>query len=122
MADLRHSTGKHAEDLAAAYLVGLGFTIHHRNYRCRQGEIDIVARDGSTWVFVEVRSRTTFGFGQAVDTIDHRKRQKLLQAARYFLKEWNLSEYDTDYRFDVVAFDGPKRQRFISHFVNIIGN
>ena len=55
--------GQHAEDLAAAFLQHHGLELLERNYRCRFGEIDLIARDGKTLVFVEVRMRSSASFG-----------------------------------------------------------
>ena len=77
--------GAEAENLAAAYLQQAGLTLVARNYRCRFGEIDVVAREGKTLVFVEVRMRTSNAFGGAAASITAAKRDKLLRAARHYL-------------------------------------
>ena len=77
--------GEAAENLAAAFLQRQGLTLVERNYRCRFGEIDVIARDGATLVFVEVRMRSSERFGGAAASITVAKRQKLLRTARYYL-------------------------------------
>lgn len=77
--------GEAAEALAAAFLTAQGLTITERNYRCRFGEIDLVARDGATLVFVEVRQRRSDDFGTPAESITSRKRVRLLAAARHYL-------------------------------------
>jgi putative endonuclease len=77
--------GRHAEDLAAAFLQRQGLKPVARNYRCRFGEIDLIARDGKTLVFVEVRMRTSAVFGGAAASITAAKRAKLLRTARHYL-------------------------------------
>jgi putative endonuclease len=77
--------GRHAEDLAAAFLQRQGLQLVERNYRCRFGEIDIIAREGSTLVFVEVRMRASMSFGGAAASITAAKRGKLSLAARHYL-------------------------------------
>jgi len=77
--------GRHAERLAAAFLQERGLTLVARNYRCRFGEIDLIARDGKTLVFVEVRLRKNTAFGGAAASITAAKRAKLLRAARHYL-------------------------------------
>ena len=77
--------GRHAESLAAAFLQQRGLELVERNYRCRFGEIDLIARDGKTLVFVEVRMRASNGFGGAAASITAAKRGKLLRAARHYL-------------------------------------
>ena len=96
------AAGIDAESLAATFLVARGFTIIVRNYRCRFGEIDLVARHGDTLVFVEVRLRQSRAHGGAGSSIDWRKQRKLRTAARHFL--WHLRD-DPACRFDAVLLD-----------------
>lgn len=77
--------GDEAEMLAAAHLEKHGLCVVARNYRCRQGEIDLIMRDGDTLVFVEVRLRTNSKFGGAAESITQQKQGKILQAARHYL-------------------------------------
>jgi putative endonuclease len=77
--------GRHAEDVAAAFLQNRGLKLVARNYRCRFGEIDLIARDGKTLIFVEVRMRSSDGFGGAAASITAAKRGKLLRTARHYL-------------------------------------
>jgi putative endonuclease len=77
--------GRHAEDVAAAYLQRRGLKLIVRNYRCRFGEIDLIAREGKTLVFIEVRMRASDGFGGAAASITAAKRGKLLRTARHYL-------------------------------------
>ena len=77
--------GRRAEELAAAYLQQKGLALVERNYRCRYGEIDLIARDGATLVFVEVRMRSADRYGGAAGSITAAKRARLLRAARHYL-------------------------------------
>ena len=77
--------GRHAEDLAALFLQQQGLKLIVRNYRCRFGEIDLIAREGRTLVFVEVRMRASDQFGGAAASITAGKRRKLLRTARHYL-------------------------------------
>jgi putative endonuclease len=77
--------GQAAEALAAEYLRRRGLSILERNFRCRFGEIDLIARDGETVVFVEVRMRGRSDFGGAAESITARKRERLRKAARFYL-------------------------------------
>ncbi len=77
--------GEQAETLAVAFLRAQGLMIVERNYHCRFGEIDIIARDGKTMVFVEVRRRSGNAFGGAAASITSAKREKLLKTARHYL-------------------------------------
>jgi putative endonuclease len=74
-----------------------------RNYRCRAGEIDLVARDGATVVFVEVKERRSESHGTAVEAVTWRKRQRIVRAARVYASVNQLS--DAPVRFDVLAID-----------------
>jgi len=77
--------GRHAENLAALFLQQQGLKLVARNYRCRFGEIDLIAREGKTLVFVEVRMRASDQFGGAAASITAGKRHKLLRTARHYL-------------------------------------
>jgi len=95
--------GAEAEALAGAFLEDHGLEIIARNYRCRLGEIDLVARDGATTVFVEVRSRTSAAFGGAAASITASKRARLLKAARHYLSGVRVTP---QCRFDALLIDG----------------
>ena len=95
--------GEGAERRAAAFLEGQGLTILARNYRCRFGEIDLIARSGSTLVFVEVRARTSERFGGAAASITPAKRRRLLAAARHYLAQRGRQ---CACRFDAVLLSG----------------
>ena len=97
----RQAAGSAAEDLAARHLERHGLAIVERNWRCRAGEIDLVARDGATLVFVEVRLRTSAAFGGAAASVDAPKQRRILQAARLYL----AGRADVPCRCDVVVLD-----------------
>lgn len=99
--------GEQGEALAAAFLQKQGLAITARNYRCRYGEIDLIARDGETVVFVEVRSRASGAFGGAAASITTAKQDKLLKAARHYLA--TLSS-EPACRFDAVLITGDPPQ------------
>ncbi len=94
-------TGKKGEDLAVSFLQDAGYRIVERNYRCRFGEIDIVAADGGTIVFVEVKSRRTDDFGDPQLAVGKDKQKKISQIALHYLQEKNMLSRNA--RFDVVA-------------------
>lgn len=94
--------GGTAEDQAAAFLQRQGYAIVERNYRCRLGEIDLVASDGEGYVFVEVRMRNGAAFGTALESITPHKKKRLIAAAKYYLMELGREPYC---RFDVIAID-----------------
>lgn len=94
--------GRRAEDAALAYLQAQGLRLVERNYRCRQGEIDLTMRDGQTLVFVEVRYRADDRRGSALESIDARKRAKLAAAAQHYL---TTRRVDSVVRFDAAAVE-----------------
>lgn len=79
------ATGPRAEALAAEFLARHGLTIVARNFRTRYGEIDVIARDGDTLVFVEVRIRRSSRYGGAVESITAAKQSRLVAAAQCYL-------------------------------------
>ena len=103
--------GADAEAVAAAFLEARGLTILTRNYRCRMGEIDLIARDGPTTVFVEVRRRASRSFGGAAASITAAKRLKLLKAARHYMSRLSTLP---QCRFDALLIEGePPRIEWI---------
>jgi putative endonuclease len=98
----RLSRGKQAELLALDYLLGNGLELLHQNYYCRGGELDLVMREGKALVFVEVRLRTSAGYGSAAESITAGKRDKIRHAALHFMA--NRPELaGLPARFDVIA-------------------
>jgi putative endonuclease len=107
MANARQKLGQRGEQLAVDKLRADGFEIVTRNYHCRTGELDIVARQADIWVFVEVRTRKSQLFGTPEESITDRKRQHLITAAQTYLQEQALQ--DVNWRIDLVAIEiGPK--------------
>jgi putative endonuclease len=94
------AAGGDAEERAAAFLEARGLRILQRNYRTRQGEIDLIAQEGATLVFVEVRQRSGTRFGGALGSIDSRKRARIEAAARHYLMRLGR---EPRCRFDVVT-------------------
>jgi putative endonuclease len=102
MKDLaRIRTGKQGEDVAVVHLQKLGYRILERNYRCPLGEIDIVAQDKDTIVFVEVKSRKTEAYGDPELAVGKTKQKKMAMVSLYYLAQKKDSPVKA--RFDVVA-------------------
>lgn len=103
------SFGREAEERAAAYLEKLGYRVLQRNYRCRGGEIDLVALDGATLVFVEVKARHSDHFGTSGEAIGRRKAHHLRVAAATYLTVQGAMAgsiwEQPPCRFDAVLFD-----------------
>ena len=92
-----NDAGVRAEDLCAELLRASGLRVIERNWRCRHGEIDLIAEEGGTLVFAEVRMRSGAGFGGAAESITEAKRSRLLAAARLYLAR----KPESACRFDV---------------------
>jgi len=95
--------GLEGEDLACRHLAAQGYAILARNFRCRSGEVDVVARDGAVTVFVEVKHRRGSGHGAGHESVTFGKRRRIVRAARIFASARGLSE--SPLRFDVVSID-----------------
>ena len=101
MSRARVTFGKIGEDLACHELERRGYAILARRYRRRSGEVDIVARDGPTIVFVEVKARGGRAFGEAAESVTAIKRRRIVQLALDYLVHHRLT--DRPCRFDVVS-------------------
>jgi putative endonuclease len=93
--------GARGEELAGKYLRRAGYRLLIRNFRCRFGEIDLIAEEGGCLVFVEVKTRSSAGFGHPLEAVDRRKQGQLIRAARIYLSEQAAEERFC--RFDVVS-------------------
>lgn len=101
--------GSEYEALAVSYMEEHGIQILARNYRCRQGEIDIVGKEDQYLLFVEVKYRKNLQAGYPSEAVTVAKQKRIYQSARYYLYENHLSE-DIPIRFDVVAILGKEVQ------------
>lgn len=99
------SFGKHGEDLATSFLQKHGYKIIDRNFRTRGGEIDIVALDGNTLVYVEVKARTSGEFGLPEEAVTRQKIKFLQRAAKFYRNNRQNLKLPQLERIDVVAVD-----------------
>ena len=99
----RQGLGRMGEDLARRHLESLGYSILERNRRTKSGEIDLVAKDQSTLVFVEVRTKRGGAFGSPEESITTSKRARLIATAQEYVEENNIG--DGDWRIDLVAVE-----------------
>lgn len=104
----RQQVGEAGEALAARLLRRKGYKILAANYRTPLGEIDIIARDGDTIVFVEVKARRSLHFGNPKGAVTPRKQRKISMVALYYLKTTGQSQSKA--RFDVVAIHSTAQQ------------
>lgn len=100
LGNVAHAWGKRGEDLAHRYLQDKGYVVVGRNYRTlnRSAEVDLVARDGETVVFVEVKTRATDRYGAPEEAVDRDKRRNIVRAAGDYLRRseqsWELARFD----------------------------
>ena len=116
MTHARIALGKTGEDLAVRELERRGYTIVARRWRSRHGEIDVIARDGATLVFVEVKARDGEEFGDGAEAITMAKQRRLVQLAVEYLARHGL--IDSPCRFDVVAIRLNDRRSDVEVFQN----
>ena len=106
--------GGHGERIAAAYLTDAGLRVLDRNWRCRDGELDIVAREGDALVFCEVKTRRATGFGHPAEAVTPEKQRRLRVLAQRWLAAHD--EHTPDLRFDVVGvLVRPSRPALLTH-------
>lgn len=103
--DARRSLGRHGEDVAAAHLAARGLAVLARNWRRREGELDLVAADGRCLVVVEVKTRSGTGFGLPVEAVTRLKAARIRRLAQQWLAEHHASGGAgfAEVRFDVLA-------------------
>ena len=116
MSRLYQKIGRSGEEAAVRYLKKKGYKILLQNYTCPVGEIDIVARDKKTIVFVEVKTRRSMSYGSARMAITPQKKRKISMAALYYLK--TNQKLDQGARFDVITVQTSDRGKSIDHIQN----
>ena len=114
----RHILGKKGEKIASEYLEKNHYEIIKRNFRCKQGEIDIIAYDNKNreYVFVEVKTRTNFEYGKPVDSVNKMKQKHIVSATKYYIYLHNLE--NKYIRFDIIEIY-KKDQYIINHIKNV---
>ena len=100
---LHNELGKWGEDLAASYLERLGYTILERDWKSGHRDLDIIAQEGDTVVFVEVKTRRNRDFTDPEMAVDYQKIRHLQQAANHYIK---FRHIDNDIRFDIITVVG----------------
>lgn len=112
--------GDRAEQRAETHLHQKGLRTVTKNFHCKGGEVDLIMRHGNCLVFVEVRYRKRVNFGAGSDTIDYRKQQKVITAARSYLQKHKLTDQQAC-RFDVVSLSGDLDRPNIDWIENAFG-
>lgn len=116
----KNISGKYGEMFAARHLEENGYKILKRNYKTKISEIDIIAKDGDTLCFVEVKTRKNKDFGQGYEAVDQFKRNKIILGARSYL---TFHQCDCDIRFDVVEIYGEMNaEGFKVSQINVLKN
>ena len=116
-----HEIGKFGEDIATKFLLKKGYYIYDKNFRCKLGEIDIIAIDNidkNELVFIEVKTRTQAAFDTPASSIDKNKIKHIRKTAEYFLTKNNLK--DTFIRFDVIEIYKKFDKLHLNHIKNAI--
>ena len=103
--------GHDSEKRAAIFLKKNGYTIIDKNYRCQQGEIDLIASDGDTLVFCEVKARSSKAFGTPLEGVTAAKVEKIRKTAEHYMHKKGITNIDC--RFDVVTIDESGRETAI---------
>ncbi len=111
----KRKVGDCYEEKAVLYLKGKGYKILSRNFRCRSGEIDIIAREGDTICFVEVKYRRNHCHGYPEEAVSYYKQETIRKVAQYYFVRYKLP-FDTDCRFDVIAIEGEELRHIINAF------
>jgi len=106
--------GRKGERIACRFLMKLGFDILARRYRSRSGELDLIAYEGDTLVFIEVKTRSSAAFGEPWEFVDWQKQQILRRTAEGFIADHDLGQYA--YRFDIVSVLGTEATLFKNAF------
>ena len=112
------TTGRAGEEVATRFLRQKGWQIRECNFRCRDGELDIIAHDGEMLVFVEVKTRSGTMHGQPGEAVGRTKQTRLIKAASRYLSQKNL--WSMGCRFDLVTVLFHNNQMDVEHWENVI--
>ena len=115
----KDALGRYGEDLAVEFLRGQGLVIIERNWRCRTGEIDVIARDGPTLVICEVKTRRSSAYGSPVEAVGPRKIRRLRELALHWLDERQV--HAPVIRFDVIGIIQPPAGRPVLQHLRGVG-
>ena len=114
----RHEIGKIGEDIAVRYLQEKEYEIIERNFECKQGEIDIVARDKEEYVFVEVKTRTNENYGKPREAVDKIKKKHIYKSTEFYIYIHNLE--NEAIRIDVIEIYNKNKKYILNHIKQAI--
>lgn len=109
--------GNIGEDISATYLKQLGYEILERNFSCRQGEIDIIAKDKDEYVFIEVKTRSSLCYGKPREAVDNYKQKHIYKTTKYYLHINNLEKVFV--RFDVIEVYLEEKKYKLKHLKGV---
>ncbi len=115
----RHELGNIGEDVACKYIEKIGYNVLERNFKCRQGEIDIIAKNKNEIVFIEVKTRRNKKYGSGIDAVDLIKQRHIYKSSEYYLYLMKLENKQT--RYDVIEIYKGKKY-YINHIKDVIIN
>lgn len=113
----RHKVGKEGEEYATKYLEEKGYKIIQRNFECKQGEIDIIAKEKNEYVFIEVKTRQNYNYGMPCEAVNEKKQKHIWNATKYYLYSHKLE--NKFIRFDVIEVFKRKNQFQLNHIKKI---
>lgn len=109
--------GKYGEDVVIPYLKKNQYQILVRNFRCKQGEIDVIAKEKEELVFIEVKARSSSLYGNPIDGVNRKKQKCLYRSAQYFLYKYHLEKEAV--RFDVIGIYIKNQDYKMNHIKNV---
>ncbi len=111
--------GKEGEKLAAKYLINQHYKILDKNFYTRTGEIDIIAKEKQEIVFIEVKTRSNYKYGEAIDAVDMNKMKHIYKAAQYYIYQKKIENQPI--RFDIIEIyiNITRKKYYINHIKNI---
>lgn len=114
----RHEVGRIGENIGAKYLEQIGYKILQRNFECKQGEIDIIAKDKDEIVFVEVKTRANMLYGKPKEAVDTIKKKHIYKSAEFYIYIKHLENLPV--RIDVIEVYKKKEKYILNHIKNAI--
>lgn len=114
----KQKTGRNGEEVAVEYLENKNYTILERNFRCKQGEIDIIARKKEEIIFIEVKTRTNKHYGLASEAVNQQKKKHFINSIKYYIHIKNLEEQCI--RVDVIEVYIKNKKININHIKQAI--
>ncbi len=114
----RHELGREGEEYATKYLEEKGYQIIKRNFECRQGEIDIIAKDKEEYVFIEVKTRRNLHYGMPSEAVTKKKQKHIWKATNYYIYSHKLE--NKYIRFDVIEVYKKEDKFYTNHIKQIL--